>query len=121
MVMSSVGKVAADPTARIVVLGRGPVAVGDPVLRGDDLGVLRGDGLFETMHLRQGRPWLRDEHLARLVVAASAVDLALPPTAALIDLLDDVRAGWPAQVEGALRLVCTRGPEIGGPRRSTPR
>ncbi|WP_406073039.1 aminotransferase class IV [Micromonospora sp. NBC_01638] len=115
MVMSSVGKVAADPTARIVVLGRGPVAVGDPVLRGDDLGVLRGDGLFETMHLRQGRPWLRDEHLARLVVAASAVDLALPPTAALIDLLDDVRAGWPAQVEGALRLVCTRGPEIGGP------
>ncbi|MET7706522.1 aminotransferase class IV [Micromonospora sp. NPDC005413] len=115
MVMSSVGKVAVDPTARIVVLGRGPVPAGDPVLRGDDLGVLRGDGLFETMHLRQGRPWLRDEHLARLAAAASAVELVLPPTAALIDLLDEVRSGWPAQVEGALRLVCTRGPEAGGP------
>lgn len=115
MVMSSVGKVAADPTARIVVLGRGPVPAGEPVLRGDDLGVLRGDGLFETMHLRQGRPWLRDEHLARLAASAAAVELALPPIAALIDLLDTVRAGWPARVEGALRLVCTRGPEAGGP------
>ncbi|MFG2048683.1 aminotransferase class IV [Micromonospora sp. NPDC048935] len=115
MVTSPTGKAAAPPTARIAVLGRGPVAAGDPVLRGDDLGVLRGDGLFETMHLRQGRPWLRDEHLARLVAAADAVELAVPPTAALIDLLDEVRAGWPAAVEGALRLVCTRGPEGGGP------
>ncbi|MFG1841040.1 aminotransferase class IV [Micromonospora sp. NPDC049175] len=115
MVMSPTGKVGADPTARIVVLGRGPVPAGDPVLRGDDLGVLRGDGLFETMHLRQGRPWLRDEHLARLVAAADAVELAVPPTAALVDLLDEVCAGWPAAVEGALRLVCTRGPESGGP------
>ncbi|MEU7590079.1 aminotransferase class IV [Micromonospora sp. NPDC049230] len=115
MVTSPTGKAAAQPTARIAVLGRGPVAAGDPVLRGDDLGVLRGDGLFETMHLRQGRPWLRDEHLARLVAAADAVELAVPPTTALIDLLDGVRAGWPAAVEGALRLVCTRGPESGGP------
>ncbi|MFG1916340.1 aminotransferase class IV [Micromonospora sp. NPDC048898] len=114
MVMTPTGKAAVQPTTRIAVLGRGPVAAGDPVLRGDDLGVLRGDGLFETMHLRQGRPWLRDEHLARLVAAAHAVELAVPPTAALIDLLDEVRAGWPAAVEGALRLVCTRGPESGG-------
>ncbi|WP_410814572.1 aminotransferase class IV [Micromonospora sp. 067-2] len=113
--MSSVGKVAADPTARMVVLGRGPVPGGEPVLRGDDLGVLRGDGLFETMHLRHGRPWLRDEHLARLAAAAAAVELTLPPPAALIELLDTARTGWPAQVEGALRLVCTRGPEAGGP------
>ncbi|MGI5524181.1 aminotransferase class IV [Micromonospora sp. CA-259024] len=115
MVMSSPGNVAADPTGRIAVLGRGPVPAGEPVLRGDDLGVLHGDGLFETMHLRQGRPWLRDEHLARLAAAAFAVELVLPPTAALVDLLDEVREGWPAQVEGALRLVCTRGPQAGGP------
>ncbi|MEW2430470.1 aminotransferase class IV [Micromonospora sp. NPDC047644] len=115
MVMPSVGKGAADPTARIAVLGRGPVPPSDPVLRGDDLGVLHGDGLFETMHLRDGQPWLRDEHLARLATAAAAVELPLPPTSALIDLLDQVRTGWPAAVEGALRLVCTRGPEAGGP------
>lgn len=97
------------------MLGRGLVPTGEPVLRGDDLGVLRGDGLFETMHLRAGRPWLRDEHLARMARAAAAVELALPPAEALVDLLDAVCAGWPAEVEGALRLVCTRGPEDGGP------
>ncbi|MGK5743068.1 aminotransferase class IV [Micromonospora sp. URMC 103] len=101
--------------SRIAVLGRGAVAPGEPVLRGDDLGVLRGDGLFETMHLRDGQPWLRDDHLARLARAAAAVELALPPQAVLVGLLDSVRAGWPAEVEGALRLVCTRGPEGGGP------
>lgn len=101
--------------SRIAVLGRGAVTVGDPVLRGDDRGVLHGDGLFETMHLRDGRPWLRDAHLARLARAAAAVELPLPPRAVLVGLLDAVRAGWPPEVEGALRLVCTRGPESGGP------
>ncbi|MEU1585783.1 aminotransferase class IV [Micromonospora sp. NPDC005710] len=115
MVRSSSGHAAADRAARIAVLGRGAVPPGEPVLRGDDLGVLHGDGLFETMHLRDGQPWLRDEHLARMTTAAAAVDLTLPPTAALVDLLDEVRTGWPAPVEGALRLVCTRGPEAGGP------
>ncbi|MFC3503026.1 aminotransferase class IV [Micromonospora krabiensis] len=102
-------------TSRIAVLGRGTVSAGEPVLRGDDLGVLRGDGLFETMHLRDGRPWLRDEHLARLTRSADAIELTLPPRAVLVGLLDAVRAGWPTEVEGALRLVCTRGPEDGGP------
>ncbi|MFI7577630.1 aminotransferase class IV [Micromonospora sp. NPDC049497] len=100
--------------SRIAVLGRGPVPAGEPVLRGDDLGVLRGDGLFETMHLRAGQPWLRDEHLDRMARAAKAVDLPLPPVEALAGVLDEVAAGWPAAVEGALRLVCTRGPEGGG-------
>ncbi|MFI6784240.1 aminotransferase class IV [Micromonospora sp. NPDC050276] len=114
MVTSSVGTAPASASTRIAVLGRGLIPADEPVLRGDDLGVLRGDGLFESMHLRRGRPWLLDEHLARLTTAAAAVDLDLPPTDTLVDLLDTVRAGWPAQVEGALRLVCTRGSEAGG-------
>ncbi|MFG2055537.1 aminotransferase class IV [Micromonospora sp. NPDC048930] len=101
--------------SRVAVLGRGVVPAGEAVLRGDDRGVLHGDGLFETMHLRGGEPWLRDAHLARLRAGAAAVELDLPPTGALVGLLDAVRAGWPPEVEGALRLVCTRGPEGGGP------
>ncbi|MFR9776794.1 aminotransferase class IV [Micromonospora sp. MS34] len=101
--------------SRVAVLGRGVVPAGEAVLRADDRGVLHGDGLFETMHLRGGKPWLRDEHLARLRAGAAAVELDLPPAEALVDLLDAVRAGWPPEVEGALRLVCTRGPEGGGP------
>ncbi|WP_446217140.1 aminotransferase class IV [Micromonospora sp. IBHARD004] len=101
--------------SRVALLGRGVVPAGEPVLRGDDRGALHGDGLFETMHLRGGRPWLLDAHLARLRAGAAAVELPLPPDGALVELLDAVRAGWPVEVEGALRLVCTRGPEGGGP------
>ncbi|TDC78402.1 aminotransferase IV, partial [Micromonospora sp. KC606] len=101
--------------SRIAVLGRGLVPTEERVLRGDDLGALHGDGLFETMHLRDGRPWLRTPHLTRLRAGAAAIELPLPPEDALIGLLDTVAANWPAQVEGALRLVCTRGPEGGGP------
>ncbi|MDG4835402.1 aminotransferase class IV [Micromonospora sp. WMMD967] len=115
MVTSSVGNAPVSPSTRIAVLGRGLIAADEPVLRGDDLGVLRGDGLFESMHLREGRPWLRDEHLARMTTAAAAVDLDLPPTDTLVDLLDTVCADWPVEVEAALRLVCTRGSEAGGP------
>jgi 4-amino-4-deoxychorismate lyase len=87
------------------------VPAGEPVLRGDDLGVFQGDGLFETMHVRGGRPWLRDEHLARLARGADRIGLPLPPAGTLVELLEAVCAGWPAEAEGALRLVCTRGPE----------
>ncbi|MBO4162258.1 aminotransferase class IV [Micromonospora antibiotica] len=100
--------------SRVAVLGRGVVPATEPVLRGNDLGVLRGDGLFETMHLRGGNPWLRTAHLARLRAGAAALELPLPPDGALVELLDGIATGWPTEVEGALRLVCTRGPEGGG-------
>jgi 4-amino-4-deoxychorismate lyase len=99
----------------VAVLGRGVVPAGTPVLRPDDLGVLRGDGVFETLRLRDGRPWLLSEHLNRLAGSASRLDLALPPAEVLADLVGQVCARWPAEAEGALRLVCTRGHEEGGP------
>ncbi|MEV4759111.1 aminotransferase class IV [Micromonospora sp. NPDC049559] len=99
----------------VAVAGRGPVPPGTPVLRADDTGVLHGDGLFETMHVRDGRPWLLDEHLARLARSAATVELPLPAVTELTELVESACAGWPAETEGALRLVCTRGPEGGGP------
>ncbi|MEV4413675.1 aminotransferase class IV [Catellatospora sp. NPDC049609] len=108
----------------LVIQGRGVVAADTPVLRADDLGVLRGDGVFETMHVRpDGRggvtPWLIDEHLARMARSAARMELALPGEAALRELAALACAQWPTDVEGALRLVCTRGAEAtaatGGP------
>jgi 4-amino-4-deoxychorismate lyase len=99
----------------VAVLGRGIVPAETPILRADDVGALRGDGIFETMHLRAGRPWLLDEHLARMARSAQRLDLVLPPRAALVELVGQAAGGWDAGVEGALRLVCTRGPESGGP------
>jgi 4-amino-4-deoxychorismate lyase len=104
---------------RVVVMsvpGASPriVPAGEPMLRGDDLGVLRGDGVFETLHVRGGRPFLLAEHLARMTRSAERLELPLPPRPRLLALADTACAAWPADHEGALRLVCTRGPEEGG-------
>lgn len=98
--------------ARVVaVLGRGVVAADTPVLRADDLGVVRGDGVFETLHVRGGRPWLLAEHLARMATSAARLELELPDRDALVALAGEACDAWPTEREGALRLVCTRGPE----------
>jgi 4-amino-4-deoxychorismate lyase len=97
----------------VSLLGVGVVPPETPVLRADDLGVLRGDGVFETIHVRQGRPWLLDEHLDRMAGSAARLALALPSRQALAELVDQTCAAWPADTEAALRLICTRGPESG--------
>lgn len=99
----------------LAVLGKGVVDPETPILPADDLGVLRGDGVFETMHLRPDGPWLFDAHLDRMERSAARMDVPLPPRAALVELAALARAEWPEGAEGALRLVCTRGTETGGP------
>jgi 4-amino-4-deoxychorismate lyase len=99
----------------VAVLGRGVVPAHTPILRADDLGALRGDGIFETMHIRAGRPWLLDEHLTRMAGSATRLELPLPARSALVELVDQAASAWDPGVEAALRLVCTRGPEGGGP------
>jgi 4-amino-4-deoxychorismate lyase len=90
------------------------VRTDEPLLRGDDLGVLRGDGVFETVHVRGGAPFLLPEHLARMTRSAARLDLPLPPLDRIEALAAALCGRWPADEEGALRLVCTRGPEDGG-------
>jgi 4-amino-4-deoxychorismate lyase len=97
----------------VALLCVGVIAPDTPILRADDLGVLRGDGIFETMHARDGRAWLLDEHLARMAGSAQRMQLDLPPRAELAALVGEALAQWPAEVEGAVRLVCTRGLEGG--------
>jgi 4-amino-4-deoxychorismate lyase len=99
----------------LALLGVGVVPADTPVLRADDLGVLRGDGVFETMHVRNGKPWLLDAHLDRMSRSAALLALPLPSRAELVELAGQACAAWPDSAEGALRLVCTRGPEDGGP------
>jgi 4-amino-4-deoxychorismate lyase len=82
-------------TETIVVLpGRGAVPAGVPVLRADDRGVLHGDGVFETLHVRGGRPWLLDAHLDRMVRGAAALDLALPARDTLAALAAEACTTW---------------------------
>jgi 4-amino-4-deoxychorismate lyase len=98
----------------LAVLGVGLVPADTPVLRADDLGALRGDGVFETVHVRRGEPWLLDAHLDRMARSARRLELPLPARADLEALAAQACAAWGTADEGALRLVCTRGPEGGG-------
>jgi 4-amino-4-deoxychorismate lyase len=101
-------------TVAVAVLGRGLVDPDTPLLRADDLGVLRGDGVFESLHVRQGKPWMIDEHLARMARSAARLELDLPDEGALRDLLYTACATADPATEYALRLVCTRGPDGSG-------
>jgi 4-amino-4-deoxychorismate lyase len=99
----------------VALLGEGVVPPDTPILRADDLGALRGDGIFETIHVRDGQPWLLERHLDRMLGSAGRMDLSLPDRATLTELVGQAVAAWPADTEGALRLVCTRGLEdVGG-------
>jgi 4-amino-4-deoxychorismate lyase len=96
----------------VALLGVGLVPADTPILRADDLGALRGDGIFETMHVRDGQAWLLDEHLARMERSAALMELPLPALSTVAELAEQALAAWPADREGALRLVCTRGSEV---------
>ena len=76
-----------------------------PVLRADDLGVLRGESVFETLRIAAGRPVFLDAHLHRLAASAERLDIPLPP-----GWEELAQAACEGQVDGALRLVCTKGP-----------
>jgi len=97
-------------------LGVGLVDPDVPHLRADDLGVLRGDGCFESVRLRAtGELDDLDPHLDRL--ARSAAALELPPTdpAGWRELVGAMVAARDFQGEGVLRLVVTRGLAEGAP------
>lgn len=85
-----------DPTAVL--------DVSTPLLRADDLGVVRGEAVFETLRVARGRPAFLDLHLRRLRRSAARVDIALPDGWEQL-----ARAAAATQDEGFLRLTCTKG------------
>jgi 4-amino-4-deoxychorismate lyase len=88
-----------------------------PLLFADDLAAVRGDGVFETLLVRDGRACLIDPHLRRLAGSATMLDLPVPDPAAWRAAIGLATRQWAAQTadEGALRLVYSRGRESGSP------
>jgi 4-amino-4-deoxychorismate lyase len=85
------------------------VAADEPVVTAFDLGLARGDGVFESVDVLGGRtPWL-DAHVARLARSAALLELTDPGAPAWRALIDALLEKWPADVEGACRLYLTRG------------
>ena len=78
-----------------------------------DRGLVLGDGLFETIRARGGRPLRLAAHCARLRAGADVLGLPVPVSdEALGDALEETLKAN-AVTDGVLRLTLTRGP---GPR-----
>jgi 4-amino-4-deoxychorismate lyase len=75
-----------------------------------DRGLAYGDGLFETISIRQGRPRLLDRHLQRLHLGCQRLQIALD-----MDLLRMEISGFALQVgQGVAKLIITRGDGVRG-------
>jgi 4-amino-4-deoxychorismate lyase len=88
---------------------------GTPLLFADDLAAVRGDGVFETLLVRDGGACLVEAHLGRLGHSAKLLDLPEPDLASWRQAIDLATRGWAADTtdEGAMRLVYSRGRERG--------
>ncbi|KAB1656807.1 4-amino-4-deoxychorismate lyase [Pseudoclavibacter chungangensis] len=84
-----------------------------PIVRADDLGVVRGDGVFDAMLAIGGTAVDRDAHLDRLERSAAMLALPRPDRSGYERAIDALLAAWPWEThpEAMLRLVQTRGPE----------
>ena len=94
----------------VAVLGRGIVDPAEPVIHADDLGLLRGLAVFETIRIYGGRPFALDAHLDRLQRSADRLGLAVPERAAIIELATDAIAAA-GIADGSLRYTLTGGRE----------
>ena len=90
------------------------VAATDPVLSAFDRGFQLGDGIFETLRARGGRPAELAEHAARLRRSAAGLAIALPDDveATLGDAIDTLLATEglaDATADASVRITVTRG------------
>jgi branched-chain amino acid aminotransferase len=72
-----------------------------------DEGLLRGDGVFEVVHLSNGAPSALEEHRERMARSAAAIRLPFDIAAVRDDAEKLLEMSEPA--DGALRLLVTRG------------
>jgi 4-amino-4-deoxychorismate lyase len=77
-----------------------------PVLRADDLGVARGESVFETLRVAGGRAAFLDLHLERLERSAARVAIDLP--GGWRELVEVATGAWTGE-DGVLRLTCSKG------------
>jgi 4-amino-4-deoxychorismate lyase len=88
---------------------------GTPLLFADDLAAVRGDGVFETLLVRDGGPCLVEAHLGRLSHSAKLLELPEPDLTAWRSAIELAAKQWTRDTndEAAMRLVYSRGRESG--------
>lgn len=102
-------------TQLVAVLGVGVVAPDTAVVGADDLGINRGDGVFDAARVvvdaTGARVEFLDEHLARFERSHALMGMAAPDLAAWRGLIADAVAAWDAPGEAVVKLIATRGQE----------
>lgn len=83
----------------------------EPLLRPDDLGVLRGEGVFETTLVVDGIARDLDDHLVRLAVSAEMTGMVVPGPNEWLRAVDAVIGAWDGGRQMVVRLVASRGSE----------
>lgn len=99
----------------VVTLDGDILDAGTPLLHADDLAAVRGDGVFETLLLRDGRACLIESHLQRLTQSATLMDLPEPDLPRWREAIEVATRRWVSATgdEAAMRLVYSRGRESG--------
>ena len=96
------------PEVVVVTLDGRVAESGWPVLRPDDPIFLRGDGVFETVLVRAGRPCLLDAHLGRLAGSAAIAGLPAPSVTDVRVAASVAIERWTGPGDAVLRLVYGR-------------
>jgi 4-amino-4-deoxychorismate lyase len=79
-----------------------------------DLGITRGDGIFETVGTVSGTPQALEAHLRRFARSAAALDLPEPDLDAWRDAIAAVATALAGHSEAAIKMIYTRGIEGDG-------
>ncbi len=99
------------------LVGAPPFALIDPALpqvSALDLGVTRGDGVFETIGVGDGHPQALEHHLRRFARSAAALDLPAPDADAWRAAILAAIAELGPVPEGTVKTVITHGVEGDG-------
>jgi 4-amino-4-deoxychorismate lyase len=99
---------------RVLAMLDGTLADPDvPLIKVQDLGLTRGDGIFETILVVDGKPRELMPHLDRLARSAAMLELPVPDQEGWQRAVRAVLDNWTGAAEFALKLICTRGVEGG--------
>jgi 4-amino-4-deoxychorismate lyase len=75
----------------------------------DDRGLQYGDGVFDTIAIRQGRARLPGLHIERLRIGCERLGMEIPATDALLGMLESAIASAACHGSGVAKFVVTRG------------
>jgi 4-amino-4-deoxychorismate lyase len=113
MSTARVAPVRSDGPQLLVTVEGAVVPRDQPWLRADDLGVLRGDGVFDAFLVVDGRPDQLAEHVARLERSAAMTGLRPPPAEQWRAAVEAAASAWRGGPEMVVRFIVTRGAERG--------